>query len=404
MKYIFFLICLLPLSGSGQIAWTHLTSFRGNPRSHFSSFLIDSNYYVIGGFDSVSVSYPETWVYNLNTNTWSSKPNTTYAKNGSGSAASLGHFGLIANPVDSNSFRLREMWRYNPVLDSWDSLSPCPQETDLSIAFTYGSMFYLCFGLDSINDHLNTIYKFDTSTFQWSLGSPLPGSGRDYSSVAVVDSFAYFAGGRDSSYNSINELWRYNITNDSWSRLPDIPGLSRFGALLYAFKNFVLVGFGVYTSPNVNFRPVSGFYMLDLTSLQWSTITYAGLDTPLGTDYSCFQYNKKCYVYGGYKSNSSYYNDLWMFDPAPLGPVYAGVEEAEAHTSAIHLYPIPVRDILHIDGDIQAMDISVTDIVGRCCTAPVSGRDIDVSALPAGVYVLHVSDRGATIVRRFLKE
>jgi hypothetical protein len=52
----------------------------------------------------------------------------------------------------------------------------------------------------------------------------------------------------------------------------------------------------------------------------------------------------------------------------------------------------------------QLLGTTVTDIVGRRCTAPVSGCDIDVSALPAGVYVLHVSDRGATIVRRFLKE
>jgi hypothetical protein len=83
---------------------------------------------------------------------------------------------------------------------------------------------------------------------------------------------------------------------------------------------------------------------------------------------------------------------------------HVGISTTQTTDRNLLLYPNPVREVLHLVGYSPARDISVTDMMGRRCTAPISGRDIDVAALPAGVYVLHVSDRGTTIVRRFIKE
>ena len=399
---------LLPFFVSCQIVFTKVSTLPSIPRVTHSNFVIDSDYYIVGGFDSAGGIHSDIWRCSLNTFSWSQQLDCRYGKVYGSSGAAVGHYGIMANVSDSLQNPIKQTWKYNPYSDTWSTLAAPPVQTFLSASFAFHGNFFLCFGRDSFNNQLKTIWSYDTITNSWIQKASIPGSGRDYCSVAVSDSFAYFAGGRDSNYNSMSELWRYNIKQDSWLRLPDIPGQSRFGTMVYAFQNFLLVGFGAYTSPGVIFHAVSGIYKLDLSSLHWSSVTFSGLDTPIASEYTCFQYNKKCYFYGGYRSNLSYYNDLWMFDPAPLGPVWdtlsTGVQEVARDIQGLRVYPVPVRDILHIDGDIQGMDISVTDMMGRRCAAPVSGRDIAVSSLPAGVYVLHVSDRGAMVVRRFLKE
>ena len=187
--------------------------------------------------------------------------------------------------------------------------------------------------------------------------------------------------------------------------MPPIPGLSRLGAVVYGFNHFLIVGFGTYQNSALGIfdSTLSDMYGFDFITRTWFPLMYSGTILPsTGGEY--FQYGNKCYLRGGADSNQIYNSNMYEFDATPLIEMYSGVQEPASDIERLRVYPIPVRDILHIDGDIQAMDISVTDIVGRRCTAPLSGRDIDVSALPAGVYVLHVSDRGATIVRRFLKE
>ena len=410
MKIILLLILLISASYiKAQIVWHKVSTLPDNPRAGVANFIIDSNFYILGGLDSLGQFHKDIWEFNLNTSSWLRLQDCFYGKVCGTSGASIGNHAIIANEIDSVFAPIKETWKYNVSNDTWMQLPPLAVTTEFSPAFSYGREFYLCFGLDSFNGFLNTVWAYDTFSSIWNSKTALPGKGRDYCNFAQIDSFVYFAGGRDSSYNSINEFWRYNIASDAWLRLPDIPGMSRFGALVYAFQNFIIVGNGFHNQNTQYYNfPLSDLYKFDITSNQWSTISYSGRDTPIATDYSCFQFNKKCFVYGGYRKTGSYYNDLWMFDPAPLGPVWdtlsTGVQEVARDIQGLRLYPIPVRDILHIDGDIQGLDISVTDMMGRRCAAPVSGRDIAVSSLPAGVYVLHVSDRGAMVVRRFLKE
>jgi hypothetical protein len=411
MKITIFVILFMPLLCFGQVTWHKLGTAPTDIDISSQNFLIDSNWYLQGGEDSTGVSHKSTWQYKIKSNTWIRKNEFDTIEAGGGIA--MGDTGYVIGGF-SNLGSLVKCWRYDPHLDRWSAIAPLREESIYGLTFTSQGMIFTGMGYDpngvfSNSRFSNRLWAYSPQLNTWTQRASLPDSGLREPAVAVVDSFVYVFGGHhfiDSlDEESTSDVWRYNAIQDKWDTMPRMPS-ARAGAIAYSFKNFILICFGEYEAPAANIYTEIKTDMLkfDLTTHQWSTVGYTGTILPSGFS-AGFQYGSKCYLYGGiYDSLISRHMNLYEFDATPLGPVYAGVEEAEAHTSAIHLYPNPVRDILHIDGDIQAMDISVTDIVGRCCTAPVSGRDIDVSALPAGVYVLHVSDRGASVVRRFLIE
>ena len=408
---ILFILLLIPMWVSSQITFTKVSTLPAIPRVNLVSFLIDNNYYISGGADSIGNILSDVWKCNLNNYIWTKQNECFFGKVFGTGGAAVGQFGIIANELDSQSNNIKQTWKYSPYNDTWTNLPSPPIQTKFSAAFSYHNKFFLCFGLDTMNTHLNTIWAYDTMTSIWSQKASLPASGRDFSSVAVADSFAYFAGGRDSNYNSLTELWQYNIIQDSWLQLPNIPGLSRFGTMIYAYRNFILVGFGFHnTMPNIVDHPVTGFYKLDLSNLQWTPISYTGIDTPIGSEYTCFQYNRKCFVYGRYRSSNSYYNDLWMFDPAPLHPVYEGVEEIPTPT-AISLRPNPATETctIEIDASTGVFSAVLLDIAGREIGALGESRGsrliFPVSQYAKGVYLVRISsEQGMTVLKKLVIE
>ena len=410
MKYVI-AICLL-LSAPymrAQIVWQKIDTTSLNVVGEYQYFLIDSNFYIIGGVDIGDNPVSSVWQYKIKSNIWMRNQEFDSISGGGGVSLSRNGYvlsGVLSSPPNYPTTSI--CWRYDPRLDAWAAISPIPEPRFYGCSYTSMGHLFTCLGRDSLDAPLNTNWVYDTASNQWQQLSPKPGGGRIEASVAVVDSFAYIAGGRrfDSAGNgySTNELWRYNVIQDRWDSLPPIPGLPRAGAILYSFSHFLLLGFGLYQNSIMGIYDSNlvDLYRFDIATSTWSSIVYNGEVVPSGFG-AYFQYGNKCYVRGGlYGSNFTWNSNMYEFDATPLIEAYSDVQEVARDIQGLRVYPVPVRDILHIDGDIQGMDISVTDMMGRHCAAPVSGRDIAVSSLPAGVYVLHVSDRGTSVVRKFL--
>ena len=74
---------------------------------------------------------------------------------------------------------------------------------------------------------------------------------------------------------------------------------------------------------------------------------------------------------------------------------HLGIEQQSAETSFCRVWPNPVHDVLHIE-TATLLRAELYDTYGRR-VASSSGRDTDLSGLPAGVYFLHaVTDRGVS--------
>ena len=72
--------------------------------------------------------------------------------------------------------------------------------------------------------------------------------------------------------------------------------------------------------------------------------------------------------------------------------------------NSISIYPDPAGDHLYISGLPPSATLCIIDMTGRICYTPSSLREIDVSALPSGVYLLRIQDSSAYVVKKFVKE
>jgi hypothetical protein len=78
---------------------------------------------------------------------------------------------------------------------------------------------------------------------------------------------------------------------------------------------------------------------------------------------------------------------------------------AELADASIELYPIPVRDVLHLSNGSNCRSIALYDVQGRLIrNINRSDADINVSNLSKGMYLVKIRDmKGDTLVRQFLK-
>ncbi len=83
------------------------------------------------------------------------------------------------------------------------------------------------------------------------------------------------------------------------------------------------------------------------------------------------------------------------------------VTEVESQEDAWRLWPLPARDVLHIEysapGDPEKSELSVFDTEGRLCMQRSirSNTELDVSGLSEGLYVLQIRTGSSSVIRKF---
>lgn len=143
-------------------------------------------------------------------------------------------------------------------------------------------------------------------------------------------------------------------------------------------------------SDTLNWVQISGYYNA-IGGEQYITIGnfYNELNTDtlkVGNGFSCHYY---------------YIDDVTVMDSALVG-----VYSFEHKTSQVIIYPNPASSLLNVETKTQGGLISIFDILG---TELINQRienkkQIDISQLPAGIYLLRLESEGKTASTRFIKE
>ena len=72
---------------------------------------------------------------------------------------------------------------------------------------------------------------------------------------------------------------------------------------------------------------------------------------------------------------------------------------------ALSLYPNPVHDVLHLDGLTEPVAARVVDFSGRTVLIKQNVvESIDVSSLPAGIYLLQINTNEGVTIKKFIKQ
>jgi hypothetical protein len=91
----------------------------------------------------------------------------------------------------------------------------------------------------------------------------------------------------------------------------------------------------------------------------------------------------------------------WTITDAGLDCSTLSVEDENLF--AISIYPNPTNDKLFIQGLSDATEVSIYNILGKEVISTKNTSNINVKALPKGVYIIRISDGVGQTNRRFIK-
>ena len=97
-----------------------------------------------------------------------------------------------------------------------------------------------------------------------------------------------------------------------------------------------------------------------------------------------------------------YFNITTPGTDGPIGTV-VGIEEPDTQTAEWNVWPNPVSDVLHISDGPEIRRVDVLDLSGRV-QATSTGREVNVSALPAGLYILRVVTAEGVMAKKIVKQ
>jgi len=75
----------------------------------------------------------------------------------------------------------------------------------------------------------------------------------------------------------------------------------------------------------------------------------------------------------------------------------------DEHLFAISIYPNPTSNTLFITGNKTPIMVSIYNVLGKEVLSIKNTNNINVEALPSGVYVIRISDGVGQTNRKFIK-
>jgi hypothetical protein len=170
----------------------------------------------------------------------------------------------------------RDVWQYDTTTRAWTQVANWPGTALSKMAsFAIGSNGYVCTG--SIfpelvgNPNVKEVWQYDQNTNTWSRKSNFTGGARSGAVAAAIDGKGYLGTGTTAANGANQDWWQYDPATDGWAQKSSLPGPARTDAVAFA-------------PPNANGK----------------VYVSTGYDSPEPS----------------YYNPSSYYNDLWAYNPA----------------------------------------------------------------------------------------
>ena len=161
----------------------------------------------------------ETFVYDANANSWSSRASSHYVHGGTAAVGVINDkiyvAGGIGTPIQ------RELEVYDPVANTWTVKAPMGVSRNHCAGGVINGKFYVSGG--RMVGSINALEVYDPQTNSWSALAPMP-TARSGIAAAIVNNELWVFGGEDPEGFTLNrEVEVYNPATNTWRQLPDMP-------------------------------------------------------------------------------------------------------------------------------------------------------------------------------------
>jgi N-acetylneuraminic acid mutarotase len=407
IKYVCLLLFSYSAIAENPNTWTRVSDFGGIPRAGGISFSIDSFGYVGLGFYINDTTFADTyptdfWQYNPYTNEWKQKAsfpgdgrlNPTSFVIGSKAYVGLG-FGSGPN---QNNF-----WEYDPSIDTWTQITNYGGgQRESAFGFSIGGKGYVGMGYtDTASTYKKDMWEYDTTSGTWTQLQDFPGLEVDDDFLFSIAEKAYIGFGYNSLNSSqLNDLWQYDPSSDTWTQLANFSGNPINGAP-FAFsiggKGYLDVYYDSSANDpsSANYSSYFGEYNA-LTDMWVQKDSFSG-NARMGLGY--FSVDNRGYAgIGTPFSAGSCVKDFWMYTPDSVATGLKSIDD-----NSIVIYPNPVSDKIYISATLTNTSISILDMTGQSWQVQIIGNEINVSALPSGVYCLRLQNSDGFLISKFTK-
>tara|TARA_Y100000991_G_C21968683_1_gene348234 strand:- start:337 stop:2439 length:2103 start_codon:yes stop_codon:yes gene_type:complete len=218
---------------------------------------------------------------------------------------------------------LEDAYRFDSQTQIWEQIADFPGGPR---GYAYGvsndTMAYVGFGSNSSES--GTIYPtdwwaYDILNNEWNQLSDFPSAGRRHPALVIVNDKIYV--GLGSNTSNLGDWWEYDILNDVWSQKADLPGNDRHHPYYFSINNYAYVGFGHGSLTGPGSNPLSNsyiyndFYRYNPETNDWLQLAdFPSESRVAGTQFS---YNGKGYLLSGDGDNHGPLDsgELWEYTP-----------------------------------------------------------------------------------------
>ncbi|HKP52229.1 MAG TPA: kelch repeat-containing protein [Chloroflexia bacterium] len=291
---------------------------------------VGSSLYSFGGSINTQV-FDASYVYSSATNTWTAIADLPSPRTGAG-VVSDGTTIYIVNGSDTVSGDLNSLFSYDPVADSYTSLSVSPHDTIFQAAAYLDGIIYRISGLSGSSPSA-TVDQYDISSDTWSAAAPLP-QAVSFPMAAAFNGYVYVAGGLNGATESL-KTYRYDPATDTWDDLAvaDLPA-TRYGSV-----SGVINGTWILAGGWSNSAITSTAISYDLFTNTWITTIVPNMSLArarMGSGVA----GSTLYSVGGQATNSSVGSpDVQRFRFEPCAPVLPVAPPTSTPTNTAGPFP-----------------------------------------------------------------
>jgi hypothetical protein len=237
-------------------------------------------------------------VFNLHAQFWQQLPDFPGNPRDDATGFSIDDKHYCGTGRDDGFSCTRNFYRFNGTTQNWELGTPLPdgENRQYATGFSHNGLGYILCGDNCSGNFLNSFWRFDPSNEQWSTLPALPTSGRAGCVHFIIGDSLYLIGGQNSS-GILNEVWRYSINTQEWQQKNNLPIAGIWRGLAFSYDNSGYISAGKTSASTWNTET----WKYDPVFDQWTNFPTLALGER--TYVGSVQKDSCLYVFGGIDPN-----------------------------------------------------------------------------------------------------